>query len=90
VVSDRTWYSVVAGVSNSVTAGNPLGSCVEGKYCVADGWVIVESARGERIGTRKLLPDENPKTVARNILKRSRPARTDPCAHLYYWKGSPW
>jgi hypothetical protein len=84
------WRGIVAGLPNTVNEGNPEGKCIEGRYAVVNGWVFVEGLAGNRIGARQLLPDENPKTAARGILRTTRAGRGDPCAHLFYRKRSQW
>jgi hypothetical protein len=82
------WRGVVAGLPNTVNEGNPLGKSVEGKFAVEKGWVFVQDSAGRRLGARQLLPDEDAKSAARGILRGA--AKSDPCSHLFFTKGSSW
>ena len=66
--SDLQWTGVTAPISGP-SAANPAGTAVEGKFGVADFVLFVADAEGRLMTARVLQPGDDPKVIARAVLR---------------------
>jgi hypothetical protein len=62
------WTGVVVPISGP-SAANPAGRAVEGKFGVADFVLFVADAEGRLLTSRVLQPGDDPKAIARAVLR---------------------
>jgi hypothetical protein len=66
--SDLQWTGVIAPISGP-SAANPAGRAVEGRFGVADFVLFVADAEGRLLTSRVLQPGDDPKAIARVVLR---------------------
>jgi hypothetical protein len=66
--SDLQWTGVVVPISGP-SAANPAGRAVEGRFGVADFILFVADAEGRLLTSRVLQPGDDPKAIARVVLR---------------------
>jgi hypothetical protein len=66
--SDLQWVGVVVPISGP-SAANPAGRAVEGRFGVADFVLFVADAEGRLLTSRVLQPGDDPKAIARAVLR---------------------
>jgi hypothetical protein len=65
---DLQWTGVIAPISGP-SAANPAGRAVEGRFGVADFVLFVADAEGRLLTSRVLQPSDDPKAIARGVLR---------------------
>jgi hypothetical protein len=86
--SDLQWTGVIAPISGPSEA-NSAGRAVEGRFGVADFVLFVADAEGRLLTSRVLQPGDDPKAIARAVL-RERLKPNEFYADLAYRKPSTW
>ena len=86
--SALAWIPIVVGLSGP-SSWNPAGTCVEGKFGVADFVLFVADAEGRFLTSRALQPEDDPRAIARQVLRET--FRPDPFyGDLPYKKPGIW